>query len=74
MWNARLDEAQARIKIAGRNINNLRYADDTTLMAESKEELRSPLMKVKDESEKSGFKLNIQKTKIIVSGPITFGK
>ena len=71
MWNARLDEAQARIKIAGRNINNLRYADDTTLMAESKEELRSPLMKVKDESEKSGFKLNIQKTKIMASGPIT---
>ena len=71
MWNARLDEAQARIKIAGRNINNLRYADDTTLMAESKEELRSPLMKVKDESEKSGFKLNIQKTKITASSPIT---
>ena len=64
MRNARLDEAQAGIKIAGRNINNLRYADDTTLMAESKEELNSPLMKVKEESEKAGLKLNIQKTKI----------
>ena len=71
MWNARLDEAQARIKIAGRNINNLRYADDTTLMAESGEELKSLLMKVKEESEKVGLKLNIQKTKIMASGPIT---
>ena len=71
MWNARLDEAQAGIKIAGRNINNLRYADDTTLMAKSKEELKSLLMKVKEESEKVGLKLNIQKTKIIASGPIT---
>ena len=71
MWNARLDEAQAGIKIAGRNISNLRYADDTTLMAESKEELKSLLMKVKEESEKVGLKLNIQKTKIMASGPIT---
>ena len=71
MRNAGLDEAQAGIKIAGRNINNLRYADDTTLMAESEEELKSPLMKVKEESEKVGLKLNIQKTKIIASGPIT---
>ena len=71
MRNAGLEEAQARIKIAGRNINNLRYADDTTLMAESKEELKSFLMKVKDESEKVGLKLNIQKTKIMASGPIT---
>ena len=70
MRNARLDEAQAGIKIAGRNINNLRYADDTTLMAES-EELKSFLMKVKEESEKVGLKLNIQKTKIMASGPIT---
>ena len=70
MWNARLDEAQAGIKIAGRNINNLRYADDTTLMAE-REELKSLLMKVKEESEKVGLKLNIQKTKIMASGPIT---
>ena len=70
MQNARLDEAQAGIKIAGRNINNLRYADDTTLMAESKEELKSLLMKVKEESEKVGLKLNIQKTKIMASGPI----
>ena len=70
MRNARLDEAQAEIKIAGRNINNLRYADDTTLMAES-EELKSLLMKVKEESEKVGLKLNIQKTKIMASGPIT---
>ena len=70
MRNARLDEAQAGIKIAGRNINNLRYADDTTLMAESKEEL-SLLMKVKEESEKVGLKFNIQKTKIMASGPIT---
>ena len=66
-----LDEAQTGIKIARRNINNLRYADDTTLMAESKEELKSPLMKVKEESEKVGLKLNIQKTKILASGPIT---
>ena len=71
MQNARLDEAQAGIKIAGRNINNLRYADDTTLMAKSKEELRSLLMKVKEESEKAGLKLNIQKIKIMPSGPIT---
>ena len=71
MRNARLDEAQARIKIAGRNINNLRYADDTTLMAESEEELKSLLMQVKEESEKAGLKLNIQKMKIMASGPIT---
>ena len=71
MRNAGLDEAQARIKIAGRNINNLRYADDTTLMAESEEELKSLLMKVKEESEKAGLMLNIQKTKIMASGPIT---
>ena len=71
MWNAGLDEAQAGIKIAGRNINNLRYADDTTLMADSEEELKSLLMKVKEESEKAGLKLNIQKTKIMASGPIT---
>ena len=71
MQNAGLDEAQARIKIARRNINNLRYADDTTLMAASKEELKSLLMKVKEESEKVGLKLNIQKTKIMASGPIT---
>ena len=70
MWNAGLDEAQAGIKIAGRNTNNLRYSDDTTLMAESKEELKSLLMKVKEESEKVGLKLNIQKTKIMASGPI----
>ena len=69
--NARLDEAQAGIKIAGRNINDLRYADDTTLMAESEEELKSLLMKVKEESEKVGLKLNFQKTKIMASGPIT---
>ena len=69
--NARLDEAQAGIKIAGRNINNLKYADDTTLMAESEEELKSFLMKVKEENEKSGLKLNIQKAKIMASGPIT---
>ena len=69
--NARLDKAQAGIKIAGRNIDNLRYTDDTTLMAESEEEIKSFLMKVKDESEKVGLKLNIQKTKIIASGPIT---
>ena len=71
MWNAGLVEAQAGIKIAGRNINKLRYADDTTLMAESEEELKSLLMKVKEESEKVGLKLNIQKTKIMASGPIT---
>ena len=71
MRNARLEEAQAGIKIAGRNINNLRYADDTTLMAESEEELKSLLMKVKEESEKVGLKLSIQKTKIMASGPIT---
>ena len=71
MWNAGLDEAQAGIKIARRNINNLRYADDTTLMAESKEELKSLLMKVKEESEKAGLKLNIQKMKIVASDPIT---
>ena len=71
MRNARLDEAQARIKIAKRNINNLRYAGNTTLMAESKEELKSLLMKVKEESEKAGLKLNIQKTKMMASGPIT---
>ena len=71
MWNARLDEAQDGIKIAVRNISNLRYADDTTLMTESEEELKSLLMKVKEESEKVGLKLNIQKTKIMASGPIT---
>ena len=71
MWNVRLDESQAGIKIAGRNINNFRYADDTSLMAESKEELKSLLMKVKDETKKGGFKLNIQKTKIMASSPIT---
>ena len=71
MWNARLDEAQAGNKIARRNINNLRYADDTTLMAESEEELKSLLMKVKEESENVGLKLNIPKTKIMASGPIT---
>ena len=71
MQNSRLDEAQAGVKIAGRNINNLRYADDTTLMAESEEELKNLLMKVKEESEKVGLKLNIQKTKIMASGPIT---
>ena len=71
MGNGRLDEAQAGIKIAGRNINNFRYADDTTLMAESEEKLKSLLMKVKEESEKIGLKLNIQKTKIMASGPIT---
>ena len=71
MWNARLDEAQPGIKIAERNMNNLRYADDTTLMAESKEELKSLLMKVKAESEKAGLKLNIQKTNIMTSCPIT---
>ena len=71
MRNAGLEEAQAGIKIAGRNINNIRYADDTTLVAESEEELTSLLMKVKEESEKVGLKLNIQKTKIMASGPIT---
>ena len=71
MWNAGLDEAQAEIKIAGRSINNFRYADDTTLMAESEEELKSLLMRVKEESEKAGLKLNIQETKIMASGPIT---
>ena len=71
MRNAGLEEAQAGIKIAGRNINNLRYVDNTTLMAESEEELKSFLMKVKEESEKVGLKLNIQKTKIMASGPIT---
>ena len=71
MRNAGLDEAQVGIKTAGRNINNLRYTDDTTLMAESKEELKSLLMKVKEESEKVGLKLNIQKSKLMASGPIT---
>ena len=71
MWNARLDEAQAGIKITGRNINNLRYTDDTTLMAESEEKLKSLLMKVKEESEKAGLKFNIQKTTIMASGHIT---
>ena len=71
MWNARLDETQAGIKIAGRNISNIRYADDTTLVAESEKELKSLLMKVKEESEKVGLKFNIQKTKIMASGPIT---
>ena len=71
MWNARLDEAQAGIKITRRNINNLRYADDTTLMAESEEELNNLLIKVKEESEKAGLKLNIQQTKIMASGSIT---
>ena len=70
MWNAGLHEAQTGIKIAGRNINNLKYSDDTTLMAESKEELKSLLMKVKEESENVGLKLNIQKTKIMASGPM----
>ena len=71
MWNAGLDEAQAGIKIARRNINNLRYADDTNLMAESEEELKSLLMKVKEKTEKAGLKLNIQKMKIMAAGPIT---
>ena len=71
VWNAGLDEAQAGIKITGGNINNLRYADDNTLMAESEEELKSLLMKVKEENEKVGLKLNVQKTKIMASGPIT---
>ena len=71
MWNAKLDRAQAEIKIAGRNINNLRYADDTTHKAESEEELKSLLIKVKEESEKAGLTFNIQKTKIMASSPIT---
>ena len=71
MWNAGLDEAQAGIKIAGRNINNLRYADDITVMAENEEELKSFLIKVKEENENVGLKLNIQKTKLITSSPIT---
>ena len=71
MWNARIDESQAGIKISGRNNNHLRYADDITLMAESEEELKSLFMKVKEESEKVGLKVNIQKTKIMASGPIT---
>ena len=71
MWNAELDEAQAGIKIAGKNINNLRYTDDTTLKEESEEELKILLMKVKEESEKIGLKLNIQKTKVVASSPIT---
>ena len=71
MWNPRLKESKARIKIARRNINSLRYADDTTLMAEKEKELKSLLMKVKEENEKAGFKLNIQKTKIMASGPMT---
>ena len=71
MWNARLDASQSGIKIAGRNVNNLRYAADTTLMAESEEELKSLSMRVKQESEKTGLKLNIQKTKIMAFGPIT---
>ena len=74
MQNARLDKAQTGIKIAWRNINNLRYADDTTFMVESKEELKSLLMKVKEESEKVGLKFNIQKTNIMASGPITSGQ
>ena len=74
MRNAGLKEAQAGIKVAGRNINNLRYADDTTLMAESEEELKNFLLKVKEESKKVGLKLNIQKTKIMASGPITSGQ
>ena len=71
MWNARLDKSQDGIKIVGRNINNLRYVDDITFMAESEEELKSLLMKVKDKSKKPGLKVNIQKTKIMASGPIT---
>ena len=74
MWNAGLDEAKAGIKIAGRNINNLTYADDSTLMTKREEKLKSLLMKVKEESEKVGLKLNIQKTKIMASGPIIHGK
>ena len=71
MWNARLDETQARVKIAGRNISNFSYADDATFMAESKEELKSLLMNVREQNEKAGFKLNIQITKVMASGPIT---
>ena len=74
MQNAGLDEAQAVIKITGRNINNLKYADDTTIMAETEEDVKSLLMKVKEESETSGLNLNIQKNNIIASGPITYGK
>ena len=74
MWNAGLDESQAGIKIAGRNIINLRYEDDITLMAESKEELKSFIVKLKEESEKTGLKLSIQKTKIMASGPLFHGK
>ena len=74
MWNAKLDELQAAIRVAGRNINNLRYADDTTLVAESEEELKSLLMRVKEESEKAVLKVNIQKAKIVLSGPITSWK
>ena len=74
MWNARLDKAQAGDKMAGRNINNLRYADNTTLMAESEEKLKSFSMKVKEESEKAGLKLCFQETKIMASGPISYGK
>ena len=74
MWNATLDEAQARVKTARRNISNLRYADDTRLMAQSEEELKNLFMNVKEESEKFGLKLNIQKTKIMASGPIIHGK
>ena len=74
MWNAGQDETQARVKIARRNINNFRYADNSTLMSERKEELKSLLMKVKEESEKAGLKLNLQKMKIMVLGPITYGK
>ena len=74
MGNARLDDSQTGIKITGRNINNLRYADETTLMAESEDELKSFLMRVKDESEKAGLKLNIQKTKIMASDPLLHGK
>ena len=74
MWNAKLDEAQAGIKIAGRNINNLRYGDDTTLMTESEEELKSFLMKVKEKSAKAGLKLNVQKKKIMASSSIIHGK
>ena len=74
MWNVRLDESEAGIKPAGRNINNLRYADDTTLMAGSKEELKNPLMGMKEEREKAGLKLNIQKSKVMASSPITSGQ
>ena len=74
MWNTRLDESQAGIKTAGRNISNLRYADDTTLMAESEEKIKDLLVKVKEESEKAGLKLSVQKTKIVGCGPVTSGK